>query len=438
MILLKILAVVFLVFLNGFFVAAEFALVKVRRSQLDTLVARGSRLARVTRKVIDNLDTSLSACQLGITLASLALGWVGEPIFSALLAPVWRLAGLGGEAYARLHETAAVAVGFTVITFLHISAGEQAPKWFAIQRPLPTALAVSGPLLWFRRASYPFIWILNEASLRILDLLGIHPQESHEAVHSEEELKLLLAGFLGRKERESSLSKQIILNAFELRERVVKEAMQPRREIVGFDDDFSVEKCVEIAEKTRFSRFPILKDGDLDQTLGVIHIKDLYARRAQARTAADLLPWARPIVYIPEVSRLDRLLAILLERRLHFSIVVDEYGSTVGLITLEDILEELVGEIRDEFDTEETAPIEQAGPNEWVLDGAAALHELEELTGLEFEEEEVTTVSGLTVRRLGRFPEAGDLIPLGEGWELTVEKLEGQTASRLRLRRRAC
>ncbi|MCP5517888.1 MAG: HlyC/CorC family transporter [Verrucomicrobiales bacterium] len=430
--LLKILAVAALVLLNGFFVAAEFALVKIRETQLDTLIAQGRRAARITRRVLRNLDSSLSACQLGITLASLALGWVGEPIFSALLHPLWEWSGFTDPAREHLRETVAVVVGFSAITFLHITAGEQAPKWLAIQKPLPTSLVVARPLEWFHRISYPFIWLLNHASLWLLRRLGLQMVGEHDLAHSEDELRLLLAAG-ARRTGATALGRAIVLNAFDLRRRIAREVMQPRREIVGFDVADPIESCLALAEQTRFSRFPLFEDGDLDRTVGVVHVKDLYTRRHQAQVAADLLPVAREIIYVPETARLEQLLELFLERRLHFGIVVDEYGSTEGMVTLENILEELVGQIQDEFDQEQ--PLLQArGEGVWEIDGALPVHELEELLGRPIQEEGLSTVSGLVTQRLGGFPARGDSLMLGDH-QLEVLQTSGPRVTRLRLTR---
>ncbi len=425
----KLLAVAVLVLLNGFFVAAEFALVKVRDTQLGPLIARGHRRARVARRVIGNLDASLSACQLGITLASLGLGWIGEPVFAALLRPVLDFLGVRG---AEVRETIAFVVGFSVLTYLHISAGEQGPKWLAIQRPLPTALWVVRPLEWFHRASYPFIWLLNRTSLWLLQLVGVQGGAG-EPSHSEEELRLL---FVTSHEKAggSALGRHILLNALELRHRVAREVMRPRKEIVALDTDATLAQCLDVAERTRYSRFPICTGGDLDQTLGVVHIKDLYALRIRARTGADLVPFARKLVYVPPTARLEKLLELLLERKLHLAIVVDEYGGTIGMITLENILEELVGQIQDEFDQEKPL-LARKDEQTWELDGALPLHQFAELIGEPLHEEGVTTASGWITHRVGGFPKVGDVLVL-DRCELRVEEVDGTRVARIRLTRR--
>ncbi len=429
-ILLRIFAVIALVLLNGFFVAAEFALVKVRETQLTRMVERGHRRARVADYILQRLDSFLSAAQLGITLASLGLGWIGEPVFTTLLNPVF---GWMHIESAETRHVLAFVIGFSLITFLHISAGEQAPKWMAIQKPLPTTLWIAYPMLWFYRASYPFVVALNSASQWLLRQAGLGPVSESERGHSEEELRLLVmtsqkqagTGLLGR---------SIVLNALDLRRRVVREVMRPRQEIQALDTEATISQCLDIAEKSRYSRFPLCEAGDLDRTIGVIHIKDLYAMRLKARSGADLAPVARKLVYVPETARLEKLLQLFLDRKLHLGIVVDEYGGTLGMATLENILEELVGQIQDEFDSEKPLLV-RTSETTWEAAGTLPLHELEELTGDSLQEEDITTVSGWVTRKLGGFPKAGDVVPM-KSHEARVEEMDGMLVSKLRISRR--
>ena len=430
-IFLKLLAVLFLVLLNGCFVAAEFALVKIRDTQLEALSAKGHRRARIARTILQNLDASLSATQLGITLASLGLGWVGEPVFSALLAPVLSWLHVDSPAVRR---SISVVVGFSAITFLHIVVGELAPKSLAIQKPLPTTLWLAQPLLWFHKASYPLIWALNGASLWILRRLGIEPVGEVELVHSEEELRLLFAT-TQKHSGATAFGREIVLNALDLQRRIARDVMRPRQEISGLDTEASLTECLDVAEKTRFSRFPLCEKGDLDRTLGVVHFKDLFAARFKAKRGADLIPFARKIIYVPETARLEKLLQLLLERKLHFAIVVDEYGGTVGMVTLENILEELVGQIQDEFDQEKPM-IVKTGDDTWEILGTLPLHDLGAEVGEVLEEEGIATTSGWVTQRLGGFPKVGDVLALGN-CELRVEEMDGLRVARLTLTRAA-
>lgn len=428
--LLEVLAVIVLVLLNGFFVAAEFSLVKIRDTQLSGLVARGHRGAKRARHILRHLNSYLSATQLGVTVASLGLGWIGEPIFLSLLVPVLRWLGVESP---NLQHSISFAVGFSVITFLHIVAGEQAPKWFAIQRPLPVSLWASRPLHWFYLASYPFNRTLNVTAQWLLRRLGIEPVNEAEIVHSEEELRVLVTTSQ-EQAGATALGRDIVLNALDLPRRIARDVLRPRQEIVFLSTDSSLAECLEIAEKSRYSRFPLCEQGDIDRTLGVIHIKDLYGLRLKARQGADLMAAARKLIYIPETARLEKVLQLFLERKLHFAIVVDEYGGTVGMVSLENILEELVGQIQDEFDAEKPL-LHQTDDNNWDLGGALPLHELTGLTGQNLAEEGVSTVSGWVTHRLGGFPKMGDSLVLGQ-FTFRVEEMEDLRVARLKLTRR--
>ena len=419
--------VVFLVFLNGFFVAAEFAIVKIRDTQLIALEEKGNRRAIVARRVVKNLDASLSATQLGITLASLGLGWFAEPIFASLLEPV--LDWMKVESPEVKHSIS-FACGFSVITFLHIVMGELAPKSMAIQKPLPTTLWIAAPLELFYKLSFPLIWMLNNTSLWLLRQVGIHPASEAELVHSEEELRML---FTSSHEHEggSELQRKIVFNAMDLKRRIVRDVMRPRQEIVALDTEAAIADCLDVAEKTRYSRFPLCEEGDVDKILGVVHFKDLYASRSRAKTGRDLKSMARKLIYVPETARLEKLLTLFMERKLHFAIVVDEYGGTTGMVTLENILEELVGQIQDEFDQEKPLLV-QFSDTMWDIDGALPLHELSELVGEELHEEGVTTSSGWVTQQKGGFPKKGDELEIGD-FLLRVEEVDLTRVGRLRL-----
>ena len=424
---LKILAVLALVLLNGFFVAAEFSLVRIRETQLDTLVAKNWRRAKMARHVVRNLNSYLSATQLGITMVSLGLGYLGEPIFSSLLGPIFKLFGLESSEWIK---TISLVVGFSVLTFLSVVAGELAPKWLTIQKPLPIALCSAYPLHWFYIALYPFNRLLNHAARFLLEKIGISPDDKADGRHSEEELRLVLASA-----QNTAGGRNIVLNALDLRHRVVREVMRPRQEIAAFNSEATIAECLALAEKTRYSRFPLCEGGNLDKTLGVVHIKDLYALRDKARTAADLLIAARKLIYVPETARLEKLLQLFLERKLHFAFVVDEYGGTLGIVTLENALESLVGQIQDEFDSEDTELIRKS-ENVWEVAGTLPLHELEKIIGTVAHDESVTTASGWLTEKLGGFPKAGDSLVIGS-FELRVEEMDGPRVVRLKISRRS-
>jgi CBS domain containing-hemolysin-like protein len=413
--------------LNGFFVAAEFALVKIRDTQLAPKIQQGHRRAKVAQLILQRLDSFLSAAQLGITLASLGLGWIGEPVFMTLLHPVF---GWMNIESASLQHALAFIIGMSAITFLHISAGEQAPKLLAIQKPLATTLWIAYPLLWFYRLSYPFVMLLNGTSQWLLRRVGLESVSEADRAYSEEELRLML----GSAKKSSPDQRDLVLNALDLRQRTAREVMRPRHEITAFDSSTPVAECLAVAEKTRYSRFPVCADGNLDQTLGVVHIKDLYALRDKAQTAADLLPLVRPLFYVPETARLDQLMRRFLDRRAHFAVVVDEFGGTVGIITLENTIEALVGQIQDEFDAEATQFVRQ-GDDVWEVSGVLSLHELEKIIGFVAHDENTTTASGWVTEKLGGFPRPGDVVNVN-GFELRVEAMDGLRVARLKVARK--
>jgi len=426
---LKLASVPLLVLLNGFFVAAEFALVKIRDTQLETLVSTGYRRARVARRIVHNLDAALSATQLGITLASLGLGWVGKPVFATLLAPLIRYFNIEPSQV----DWLAFAVGFTIITFLHIVVGELAPKSLAIQKPLPTSLWVAQPLQWFYKLFYPAIWLLNHAAFWLLRRCGIQPASESELIHSEEEIRLIL-GQSRRYAKGPTLGQDIALNAFALRQHRVREVMTPRHEIVSLNTEATIEQCVALARETRYSRYPLCEEGDLDKTLGVVHVKDLLDSQHKARRGRDLAAVAHKIIFIPERARLERVLSLFLQCKLHLALVVNEFGHALGLVTLENVLEELVGPIEDEFHHEEPR-IRRTGKETWELNGSLRVHELGELIGRPLQETAgASTVSGLMIQKLGRFARPYDVLTLN-GWELRVEEIAGTRIARITLRR---
>jgi len=424
---LRLLLILAIVLANGFFVAAEFAFVKLRDTQLDALIVAGRRRAVLARHILQHLTSYLSATQLGITVASLGLGWLAQPVFMALLSPL--LAGIGVQS-PHVQTSASFAVGFFVATFLQIVLGELGPKWFAIQNSLPTALWVAVPLHWFYRLSYPFNWVLNQAAQWLLRRVGIEPSGSARSIHSEEELRLM---FSQRQVGGGALGHAIVLNALDLSRHIVRNVMRPRQEITAFDTEASISDCLELAEKTRYSRFPLCQGGDLDHSTGVVHIKDLYASGSKMARAAELAPVARKLIYVPETTRLEKMLQLFLDRKTHFAIVVDEYGGTLGMVTLENVLEELVGQIQDEFDQEKPLLLRR-GEDHWEIDGALPLHELAELVGQELSGDGISTTSGWVTQRLGGFPKRGDLISLGQ-YELRVEQTDGARVARLQLKR---
>jgi CBS domain containing-hemolysin-like protein len=423
---LKILAVLVLVLLNGFFVAAELALVRIRDTQLSALVAKGNRRAKTARHIVAHIDTYIGATQFGITLASLGLGVAVEPVFKELLDPLFNLLQVTSE---NLRHNVALGVGFFVNCYLLIVAGELVPKAIAIRRTLSTALWTAAPLVWFYRLAYPFIWVLHNSSQFILKRLGIGADELHGG-QSDEELRVVLSAAQSTPDR-----RNLILNALDLRHRVAREVMRPRNEISLFAADATIAECMEIAERTRYSRFPVCDGGDPDQARGIVHIKDLYALRERARTAADLLPVARPLMCVPDTAPLEKLLKRFLDKKSHFAFVVDEFGGTLGIVTLENVIEAVVGQIQDEYDAEATQFIRKS-EDTWEVSGTLPLHDLEKIIGLVEHDENVTTASGWVTEKLGGFPKNGDMFMAGD-FELRVEEMDGPRVGKLKIIRRS-
>ncbi|NNE08924.1 MAG: HlyC/CorC family transporter [Gemmatimonadetes bacterium] len=417
--------VLFLVALNGFFVAAEFAFVKVGSARLGILIEQGSRRARTAQHIQSHLDEYLSACQIGITIASLGLGWVGEPFIARYLRPLMHVAGFESEA---LIHAVAFSIAFLLITFLHIVLGEMAPKSFAIRRPLATSLNCAFPLRWFYVAAYPFIYALNGSANLALRLVGVRADESLSQAHSEEELRALLS----HSEESGEITKEettMLERVFEFHDREAHQILVPRPDIVYLLAESDPEENLKTAEQCGFTRFPLCVEN-IDHIIGFVHVKDLYRGARTATGNVSMQDLKREILFFPEHTTLDSILGAFQRSKVHLGIVLDEYGGTLGLVTLEDVIEELVGEIQDEFDREIPAVI-PLGPNEFLLDGRCPVSLFVEKTGVALDEADVDTVAGIILRLKGGVPVAGDKFTLDEG-TLVVERVGDQRIRRAR------
>lgn len=415
----KLLLVAALVALNGFFVASEFAIVKIRSTQLAARLQKGDRRAKIAQHVVNRLDEYLSATQLGITLASLGLGWVGEPAIASLLEPLLHAAGVTSEAV--LHTTAFV-IAFSIITFLHIVLGELAPKNLAIQRAEGVTLWTARPLHWFYVAFKPFIWSLNAVANLLLRLVGVSPASDTERTHSEEELRLLFMD----PETRSHVKKEradLIVRVFNLKNLHARNVMTPRTRIVVLDQRKTFEENLAIAEESGYTRFPLV-EGDLEHVAGMVHYRDLANLARAQRPRKEIASIRRSVLYVPESTPVEDLLGELLRRGVHMAIVLDEFGSTAGLVTLEDIFEELFGEIRDEFDTLEGEALHRdLGEGHFLLEGHLPLHQASAILGEELSSPDVTTLSGYIVSTLGRLPLKGERLRVG-AYEMVVRELD--------------
>jgi CBS domain containing-hemolysin-like protein len=426
-VIFNLLVILLLVFLNGFFVASEFALVKVRSTQLDSL-AEGDRKVALARRLTSHLDAYLSATQLGITLASLALGWIGEPYVATLIRPV--LIHLGVSSPGIVHAVS-IAIGFSIITYLHIVLGEVTPKWLGIRKALAISLWISPPLHLFYTIFRPAIWFLQTSATWIMkSVFRTDPVAETELVHSEEELRVILTGNEHPTDG-TEPENELLINALDFRRRVVRDIMTPRGDVVYLDMQDSFDANVQVAIESGHTRFPLV-EGHLDNTVGLIHIKDLM--REMKNDRHDLLAIKRELMPVPEFMPLQKLLRQFLARRSHFAVVVDEYGGAVGIVTLDNVVGELVGEIKDEFDLEQVKEFVRLNDEEFVVQGQLVLYELKELANLELENAEVSTIGGYVVQLLGHLPKQGEQVQI-DGYLVTITQTDGRRILQLHFKK---
>jgi CBS domain containing-hemolysin-like protein len=425
--LLRLLGVALLVLANGFFVSAEFALVSVRRTRVEELVRQGRPGARAVQRALRDPDRFIAATQLGITIASLGLGWLGEPALAHFIQPVLDLVPENWVGVASHSLSAGLA--FALITFMHVVIGELMPKSIALQRPEATALLVAQPTLLSELAFKPFIWLLNGTGNLLLRLIGMHAASGHEMVHSVEELRMLVEasgekGVLERSERD-------MLDAvFDFGDEAAGEVLVPRTEMIAVEADAPLEQLIGLAVKHPLSKFPVY-EGDLDHVIGIAHTKDLVRVQHDARRATTVRGIMREALFVPDTLKLSDLLQTFRQKRQHMAIVLDEYGGTAGLITLDDLMEQIVGEVRDQFDP--TAPSIQRLPDgSALIDGLTQIETVNDALGLSLHDEHYDTIAGFVLGRLGRMARVGDTVE-SDGVRLRVEALDGLRIARLSL-----
>ncbi|WP_077247306.1 hemolysin family protein [Pseudobacillus wudalianchiensis] len=417
--ILNLIMVAFLIALTGFFVATEFAIVKVRSTRIDQLAAEGRANTAAAKKVITNLDEYLSACQLGITVTALGLGWLGEPTVEHLLHPLFVRLDLAESVV----SVVSFLIAFSTVTFLHVVVGELAPKTIAIQKAEQVTLLAAKPMIVFYRLMYPFIKILNGSSTLLIKLFGFKPVSESEMAHTEEELRMILSESLKSGEINQSEYKYVN-NIFEFDDRLAKEIMVPRTEVTAFDKSNTVEQCIEIAMEENYTRYPIA-DGDKDRIIGMVNMKEVLTDyiRDEKKKNVTIDHYIRPVIQVIESIAIHDLLVKMQKERIQMAILIDEYGGTAGLVTTEDILEEIVGEIRDEFDQDETPMIKRINDQQLILDGKVLLSEVNDLFGLDIDEEDVDTVGGWILTEKFEVQE-GDTIEYG-GCTFKVVELDG-------------
>ncbi|MBU5354751.1 hemolysin family protein [Paenibacillus silvae] len=406
--ILNIALLIILIVLTAFFVASEFAVVKIRTSRVDQLVAEGNKQAVLAKKVVSDLDYYLSACQLGITVTALGLGALGKPTVERLLYPVFSYL----DVPASISAIASYAIAFILVTFLHVVVGEMAPKTLAIQFSEKLTLLLSPPLYWFGKIMYPFIWALNGASRVILRGFGVKPA-GHDQAYSEDEIKIIMnQSYEGDESNQTKLS--YLENVFVFDERDAKDIMVPRTELITLNQDMTYDDIIPILDEHNYSRYPVIEDGDKDRIIGVVNVKKILPDMVATRTH-QLSEFVREIPFVSEVTSIQDAMIKMQQERVHMAVVVDEYGGTSGIITMEDILEELVGEIRDEFDADEVADIQETGENRYLINGRVLLDELERQFGMVFEgNEEMDTVAGWIQYQKGVGVEKGDTVEHGD------------------------
>ena len=428
-IFINIFIIAFLLFVNGFFVAAEFALVKVRKTRLEQLCNDGNSKAKTVLKLVDNMNKMLAAAQLGVTIASIALGWVAEATIVQLITPIIKILPLGHMAA----HAIAVPISFLLVTYFHVLLGEQLPKCLALKHTESLALMIATPMDMFIALFEPFVWILQVSGDGLLKLLHADNEDA-SLVHSTEELDMLVdasynEGVLNETEAE------MLHNMFKFSDLMAKQVMIPRTDMICVPEDISYDEINKLALENGYTRYPVYEKENIDKIIGFLHVKDLYAI-AMTKEEYSVPSLLRPILLIPETMTLDNLMMEFKKTHIQIAVVVDEYGGTAGMITLEDVLEEIIGEVQDEFDEEdEVENIHEIDKNKYNANAMMRMDELAEYFGLSadiLEEDDVETIGGLVVKQLGRIAEVGDTVSF-KGLTFTVTEVDGARITQLEI-----
>ncbi|MFT5123012.1 MAG: CBS domain containing-hemolysin-like protein [Kiritimatiellia bacterium] len=416
--LTSIIIIILLLVANAFFVAAEFALVKAKGFRIDALADEGSKSAKLTQRILRKLEPYLAACQLGITMASLALGWVGEPTVAHMLEPLLHKFNLSEQ----LIHTIAFITGFIIFSSLHIVVGEQVPKTFAIRKPEPVSLWIAYPLHWFYVATFGLNWMLNTATAALLGLFGVEEASHHDVLSDLE-----IMGLIETSEEHGTMESDkamMLQNLFEFDTRTVEEIMVPRGKVACIDLQDPWEKQDEVLRKIQHSRFPVTEGGD-QHLLGVLLMKDVYTLVLNGETSIEphLRSLIREPLVVPETQTVGQLFERMRSERQHMSVVIDEYGAFAGIVTMEDLLEEIVGEIADELDHDHDQTVLNEKDGHWEADGWTQITDLERALDIEFPDElDANTLSGLFMVRMGRVPEVGDVVE-EHGFRFTIQSM---------------
>ncbi len=428
--ILNLLVVALLLFANAFFVATEFALVSVRKTRLAQLSKEGNKLAKIALDSINHLDRSIAAVQLGITIASIGLGWVGEAALVKLIQPLFNFLPDSMQAVAT--HSLAVSIAFALITFMHVVIGELMPKSIAIQHPETTALVVAKPMSFITKIFTPFIFLLNGFGNWLLSLMKIPPAHVGHLVHTVEELDMII----DESHKEGVLNdteKDILQNVFKFSDIMAKQVMVPRPDVVSIPIDITADELKKLTIENQYTRYPVYEE-DLDKVVGILHIKDLYPLIIEGREIVlkDIL---RPVILIPETLTIDKLVHEFKTKRAQMALVIDEFGGVSGLVTLEDVLEEIVGEVQDEFDEEE-ADIRQIYENEYIANAMMRIDEFNDYFQLEaqneVEDEDIETIGGLVIKNLGHIAKEGDCCTI-DGFTFKVVEVDGARIVKIKI-----
>ncbi|MFC5465520.1 hemolysin family protein [Lederbergia graminis] len=429
MLIINILLVILLIALTAFFVASEFAIVKVRVSRIDQLIVEGHPKALKAKRLINNLDGYLSATQLGITVTALGLGWLGEPTVQVMLNPLFQKLNIPSS----ITDFLSFLIAFVLITFFHVVVGELAPKTMAIHKAEEITLAFAGALILFYKIMYPFIWLLNGAARQIVRVFGIKAASDSEIAHSEEELRIILSESLKSGEINQS-EFRYMNNIFEFDNRIAKEIMVPRTEIYHIDKSDSIEDIIAMIKEERFTRYPVT-DGDKDNIIGLVNIKEFLTDCVHGNCAETecIMPYVKPIIKVIETIPIQDLLVQMQKERTHMAVLFDEYGGTAGIITVEDILEEIVGEIRDEFDADEIPVVRKLADDHYLLDAKMLISEVNQLLNINLSDEDVDTIGGWLLTQKYDLQE-GDILE-EESYIFHVHTMEGSHISVVEVRK---
>ncbi|MGM9924916.1 MAG: hemolysin family protein [Bacillus sp. (in: firmicutes)] len=416
---LKLVIVAILIALTAFFVATEFAMVKVRITRINQLIEEGKPGALAAKKVVTNLDEYLSACQLGITVTALGLGALAEPTVEKLLHPVFENLNLDPT----LSSVLSYAIALAAVTYLHVVVGELAPKTVAIQKAEAVTLAFARPLIWFYKIMFPAIWLLNGSARLLVKMFGLKQASEHEVSHSEEELRMILSdSYKSGEINQTELT--YVNNIFEFDNRIAKEIMVPRTSITAINIDDTLGEVLDLMDVEKYTRYPIVIDGDKDNILGIINVKDMMkAQRKYQPADRPLRDLMKPVISIIETIPINELLLKMQKERTHMAVLYDEYGGTSGIVTVEDILEEIVGEIQDEYDTDEVEDIRQVKDGHYLISSMVLIEDVNDLLGTHISEDEVDTIGGWILSKKYEV-EVGDVIE-EEGFVFTIREMEG-------------